>query len=242
MVDIADALRLLHPIIAVTVVFPLIGIVVRMAWQTRQRRLEVASGTKSKIPPIVGQEHVTIGRQLSAAVVGLSLLGLGHPIFSKMARNQTWSQDPFRAWFIVAMFAATIAAFVMLYNAKPKPWRAVFATLTSMGVIILGLQPEIFRRDNEWYISHFYFGMVATLLMIAALAMIQEIYQDRKNRWRTAHIVLNSIALLFFIGQGITGARDLLEIPLKWQEPYVGQLYEKQCQTQPCVVQPAPKP
>ncbi len=51
-----------------------------------------------------------------------------------------------------------------------------------------------------------------------SLAIVQDIYQDRRNRWRTVHIVLNSIALLFFIGQGITGTRDLLEIPLSWQE------------------------
>jgi Protein of unknown function (DUF4079) len=36
-----DTILLLHPFIAVIVVFPLIGIVVNRALQTRQRRLQV---------------------------------------------------------------------------------------------------------------------------------------------------------------------------------------------------------
>jgi hypothetical protein len=65
--------------------------------------------------------------------------------------------------------------------------------------------------------------MVVTLLMIVSLAIVQEIYQDRSNRWRNLHIVLNCIAILFFMGQGMTGTRDLLEIPLSWQKPFIYQ-------------------
>ncbi|UBF24769.1 DUF4079 domain-containing protein [Kovacikia minuta CCNUW1] len=237
MVGFQDFLGLLHPMLAVVVVFPLIGIVVRLAVQTRQRRLEVDAEGKSKIPPVVGKEHVQIGRWLSGSVVGIALLGMAYPIFSKMVEKQIWAAEPFRFFFIVAIYIATIASLVILYNARPKIWRAIFATLTGMGVIILGFQPEVFRRNDEWYVSHFYYGMIATMLMIFSLAIIQEIYQDRQNRWRTVHIILNSIALLFFIGQGITGTRDLLEIPLSWQEPYVYQcdFVNKKCP------EPAPK-
>jgi hypothetical protein len=59
--------------------------------------------------------------------------------------------------------------------------------------------------------------------MIFSIVIVQDIYQDRKNRWRMAHIILNCFALLLFIGQGITGARDLLEIPLDWQKSYIYQ-------------------
>jgi Protein of unknown function (DUF4079) len=104
-----------------------------------------------------------------------------------------------------------------------KLWRGIFATLTGMGLIVLGFQPEIYRRDNEWFISHYYYGMTAALLMIFSLVIIQNIYQDKQDRWRTAHIILNCFALLLFIGQGMTGARDLLEIPLHWQEHYIYQ-------------------
>jgi len=221
MLDIKDLLLLLHPALAIIVVYPLLGNVLSRAWQTRQRRLETQSGSKSKIPPVVGQEHVRIGRWLSGSVVGLVLVALGHNLFTKFVEGQVWTKEPFRVSFVVSIFIATIASLVILYNARPKIWRAVFASLTGMGLVLLGCQPEIFRRGNEWYISHYYYGMVAALLMIFSLAIIQDIYQDRSNRWRTVHIILNSVALLFFIGQGFTGTRDLLEIPLSWQEPYV---------------------
>lgn len=50
MVEINDAILLLHPAIAVLFVLPLIGMVINLAWQTRQRRLQNAGGGKSKIP------------------------------------------------------------------------------------------------------------------------------------------------------------------------------------------------
>ena len=42
--ELADVMALVHPAIAVAVVFPIIGTVVNAAWQTRQRRLQVADG------------------------------------------------------------------------------------------------------------------------------------------------------------------------------------------------------
>ncbi|HEY9660399.1 MAG TPA: DUF4079 domain-containing protein [Allocoleopsis sp.] len=234
-----DLAALIHPVLAIALVFPLIGIVVHFAWQTRQRRLYAKEG-KSKIPPIVGTEHLKWGRWLSNTVVGLALIGLAYAIFSKMTTNQVWQQDPFRAGFVIVMFAVTIASLIFLNRAQPKVWRGIFATLTGAGLVILGCQPEVFRRGYEWYVSHYYYGIVAAFLMIFSLAMFPDIYQDRKNRWRTVHVILNCLALLLFLGQGMTGTRDLLEIPLSWQAKYVEQLYMNNCQTQACVVQPAP--
>lgn len=219
--DFHDVILLLHPAIAVAVVFPIIGIVVNRAWQTRQRRLQTLADGKSKIPPVVGQEHLKLGRWLTGAVVGIALLGLTRPIFDKIASDQVLSKAPFQVIFIVLLYAATIASLVFLYKAREKLWRGIFATLTGMGLVILGFQDGVFRRDDEWYVSHFYLGIAAALLMIFSLAIVQEIYQDRSNRWRNVHIILNCIALLLFIGQGMTGTRDLLEIPLSWQKEYI---------------------
>lgn len=221
MLDAPDLLRLLHPILAVTYVFPLIGIVTYFALQTRQRRQAVSTKEKTKINPQVGQEHVKIGRLLSGSVVGLALVALARPIFKNLNSNQIWSTDPFQGIFIVLMFGFTIAALVLLYRAQSRLWRAVFATLTGVGLVILGCQDGVFRRTYEWYVSHYYYGMAAALLMIFALAILPEIYQSR--RWRMVHVVLNSIALLLFISQGVTGTRDLLEIPLHWQESFIYQ-------------------
>jgi hypothetical protein len=234
--ELKDWWALLHPALAIVLVFPLLGIVLNFSWQVRQRRLQTG---KNKIPATVGPEHVQFGKLLSGSVVAITLLGLVYPIASKMFAAQTWLQDPFRVGFVGVIGVATIASLVFLYQARQRLWRAVFATLTGMGLIILGSQPEVFRRDFEWYASHYYGGIVVALLMIFSLAIVQDIYQDRQNRWRTVHIVLNSIAVLFFLAQGVTGTRDLLEIPLSWQKPYVEQLYKQTCRQQPCQIQPA---
>ncbi|MEM7727431.1 MAG: DUF4079 domain-containing protein [Cyanobacteria bacterium P01_A01_bin.45] len=240
--ELSDYIGLLHPAIAVVFVFPLIGNVVNFAWSARQRRLQAKAKIKSKIPPVVGTEHKRMGEWLTGSVVGLSLIGLAHPIGEEIIKKQLWVKDTFQLFFILMMFAATIASLVLLYKAKPALWRGIFATLSGAGLVILGCQDGIFRRTNEWYISHYYIGIAAALLMIFSLAIVPDIYKDRSNRWRIIHTVVNTFALLLFIGQGMTGARDLLEIPLKWQKPYVNQLYEKQCITQPCQVQSGSAP
>lgn len=219
--DTTDLLRLAHPAIAVFYVFPLIGIATYFAFQTRQRRLAAVNKEKTRIAPVVGQEHVKVGRWLAASVVGLALLGMIHPIAKKMIANNIWAESPFRVIFVVAIYVLTIASLVFLYKAKAPLWRGVFAALSSMGLILIGCQPEVFRRGYEWFVSHYYYGMAASLLMIVSVAILPEIY--RSPAWRRAHIALNVIALLFFIGQGMTGARDLLEIPLAWQEPFIFQ-------------------
>lgn len=169
---------------------------------------------KSKIPPVVGSEHNRFGKLLSGSVVGLALLGIAHPIFKHILTAQLLSKAPFQVIFIVLLFAATIASLVFLYQAKQRLWRGIFATLTGTGLVVLGCQDGVFRRTNEWYVSHYYIGLTAAMLMIFSLAIVQDIYKDRSNRWRIIHAVLNSVALLLFVGQGITGTRDLLEIPL----------------------------
>ena len=63
---------------------------------------------------------------------------------------------------------------------------------------ILGMQPEIYRRDSEWYASHYYLGMMAAMLMIFSLTIVQDIYRDRTQRWRNTPVILNSVATVFF--------------------------------------------
>jgi hypothetical protein len=240
--EFKDVILLLHPIIAVVVVFPLIGIVVNRALQTRQRRLQTAAGGKSKIPPSAGQEHVQLGRWLTGAVVGIVLLALAKDVFGTIVDNKAWEQNLFQVLLVSIIFGVSMISLGLLYQAKTRLWRGVFATLTGMSLVVLGCQDGVYRKTDQWYISHYYYGITAALLMIFSLAILREIYQDRTNRWRTVHIVLNSIALLIFIAQGITGTQALLEVPLAWQEPYIQKLYEQQCDKQPCTFQVAPMP
>lgn len=209
-----DLVALIHPALAVVFVFPTIGIVTYFAWQTRQRRLATAEGGKSKIPPVVGRDHVKIGRWLAASVVIISLIALAYSIvYKSFIKKNLWQENNAQAWLIILMFVATTASLILLMNARPKLWRGIFATLTGMGLIILGAQEGVWRLSKEWYWSHYYYGVAVCLLMIFSLAIMDDIYKDRTNCWRNVHIILNCLALLLFIGQGITGARDLLEIP-----------------------------
>jgi len=216
-----DFLRLIHPTLAVIVVFPLIGMVSNLAWQTMQRRRQTKEGGKSKIPPVVGPEHARLGRWLTGSVVGLVLIGVMIPIAKNIIKKNVWSTNPTQVVLIGLFLVGTIAALVALYYAQKKVWRAVFATLTGIGLVVLGAQEGVWRRGFEWWVSHYYYGITAALLMVFSLAILPDIYQDRTHTWRKIHIALNTIALLFFIGQGFTGTRDLLEIPLSWQEPAI---------------------
>ncbi|CCQ65758.1 hypothetical protein CWATWH0402_2874 [Crocosphaera watsonii WH 0402] len=160
----------------------------------------------------MGTEHVKIGRWLSTGVVAITLFGLAYPIGEDIIKKQLWGTNFFQFIFLILMFVLTAVSLYFLHNAREAKWRGIFATLTGMGIVILGCQDNVFRRTNEWYISHYYYGITAALLMIFSLAIVKDIYKDKSNRWRNAHIILNCFALLLFMGQGITGARDLLEI------------------------------
>jgi drug/metabolite transporter (DMT)-like permease len=220
-----DFLSLIHPVLAIALVFPLIGLVVNFAWATRQRRLQVADGTKTKIPPQSGTEHLRLGRWLTGTVVGVNLLALAYSVvygFNGFVDKQKKGElDTFQAIFIFAMFLVTIASLALLFRARQRLWRGIFATLTGMGLIIIGAQDGVWRMSDQWYWSHYYIGMVASFLMIFSLAIVEDIYRDRSHRWRVAHTVLNCIALALFFGQAMTGSRDLLEIPLSWQKPAI---------------------
>ncbi|MEB3151594.1 MAG: DUF4079 domain-containing protein, partial [Sphaerospermopsis sp.] len=127
--ELSDFLGLIHPALAVIVVYPLIGNVVNFAWSARQRRLQTASGNKSKIPPVVGPEHRRLGEWLTGSVVGLTLIALAYAIGENIIKKQLWTKDLFQVVFILFMFAATVACLAFLYQARTATWRGIFATL-----------------------------------------------------------------------------------------------------------------
>ena len=55
--------------------------------------------------------------------------------------------------------------------------------------------------------------------MLFSLGSRPEILRDL--RLRRLHVTANVLAALLFVVQGITGTRDLLEIPLSWQKPTI---------------------
>lgn len=200
-------------------VFPMVGIVTHYSWQTRQRRLATAKKEKSKIPPSVGVEHVKIGRWLASGVVGVSIVGLVRPSLKYLYAAEQW---PVLESVAIALFTiAAIASFVLLLRAKTALWRGVFTGFTALWFMLLSFQDAvlgregggaIFERTNEWYISHFYFGITVAMLMVFSVAIQPNIYRDKSNKWRNLHILLNCLALVLFIAQGMSGARDIYDI------------------------------
>ena len=206
-----DLVALIHPALVVVFVFPMVGIVSYFAWQTRQRRL-ASKNNKNKIPAVVGREHVKVGRWLGVSVVVASLIALAYSIvYKSFIKGNLWQNNNFQAILIILLFVATIASLVLLLQAKAKLWRGVFATMTGMGLVIIGEQEGVWRLADQWYWSHHYYGIAVSLLMIFSIAILDDIY--RSITMRNIHIIANCLALLLFIGQGMTGARDLLEIP-----------------------------
>jgi hypothetical protein len=150
-----DWLWLLHPAMAVVLIYPLLGVVLRLAWQTRQRRLNQA-----KAPASTGTEHADLGRWLAMGVVLIQLVAITVVILTK----QPLALDAPRAGLLGLVLAGTLTALAALWRVRRPVYRASFALLGWLGVIGLGLQPEVWRLsdnplDPAFWQSHFWGGM-----------------------------------------------------------------------------------
>ena len=108
-----------------------------------------------------------------------------------------------------------------LCRCKRPGLRLAFSLITWAGVLGLGAQPEVWRlSDNPltpaFWQSHYWAGVGVTGLMLFSLGARAEILRD--IRIRRLHVTANVLAALLFLTQGLTGTRDLLEIPLSWQK------------------------
>ena len=227
-----DWLWIIHPFLAVTLIYPLIGVVARLGLQTRQRRVEQA-----KLPPSTGRDHSDLGQWLAAAVVVIVLIALAVVIGSKGlssdgGRGATALTPLLLAWL------GSISALIALIRVRGAALRLSFSLITWLGLLSLGAQPEVFRlSDNPlqpaFWQSHYWGGVMVCGLMIFNLAARPEILNHR--RWRRVHIAANVLAAILFICQGLSGTRDLLEIPLSWQQPFLSQCNwsEATCADQP---------
>ena len=213
-----DWLWILHPALAVVVVYPLLGVVMRLAWQTRQRRV-----AKQKHPPTVGRDHSDVGRWLAASVVWLVLIALAVSIASKVPLAD-FAGGVTRAAQLLVVLLGTSASLIALWRCQAAVFRFSFSVLTFIGVLALGAQPEVWRVSDDlfssgFWQSHYWSGVAVTGLMLLSLSARREITRDL--RVRRLHVTASILAAVLFLMQGVTGTRDLLEIPLSWQKPAV---------------------
>ncbi len=219
---ITDWLWILHPALAVVLIYPLIGMVVRLAWQTRQRRV-----AQVKHPPMVGRDHSDLGRWLAAGVVLMVLIALTVAIAPKTPPAD-FSGGVGRAIQLSIVLLGTGASLVALWRSKAAALRLSFSLIIWIGVLTLGAQPEVWRLSDDplspgFWQSHYWSGVAVTGLMLFSLAARPEILRDL--RLRRLHVTASVLAVLLFVMQGITGTRDLLEIPLSWQKPAIYACY-----------------
>ena len=217
-VTTTDWLWILHPALAVVLIYPLVGMVVRLAWQTRQRRV-----AQVKHPPMVGREHSDLGRWLAAGVVLLVLMALTVVIATK-APLADFSGGAGRAIQLLIVLLGTGVSLVALWRSQAGALRFSFSLITWVGVLTLGAQPEVWRLSDDpfspaFWQSHYWAGVAVTGLMLFSLGARPEILRDL--RLRRLHVTASVLAVLLFVMQGVTGTRDLLEIPLSWQKPAV---------------------
>ena len=131
---------LVHPVLAVVLIYPLLGIVVRLGWQARQRRVH-----KAKLPAITGRDHSQLGQWLASAVVVLVLIALAVVISSKQTANTSRQLPLLLAWL------GTATSLLALWRVQSAGLRLSFGLITWSGVLALGAQPEVFRlSDNPW--------------------------------------------------------------------------------------------
>ena len=214
-----DWLWIIHPLLAVVLIYPLIGMVMRLGIQTRQRRVDQA-----KLPATTGREHTDLGQWLSTGVVAISLIALTVAITTHSPLAQ-FSGGALRASSLLLVLLGTAIALISLWRVQTPPLRLGFALITWLGVLALGSQPEVWRGgDNpfqaEFWQSHYWAGAGVIGLMLFNLGARTEIL--RQLRWRRIHVTANVLAALLFVILGLTGTRDLLEIPLSWQKSYLG--------------------
>lgn len=230
-----DWLWLLHPALAVVVIYPLVGMVVRLGVQARQRRLG-----QSKLPVSSGRDHADLGRWLTGSVVVAVLVALVVVILTKVPLAE-FAGGPSRLALLTLVTAGTAAAFAALWSARQPAYRASFALLCWIGLIGLGLQPEVWRlSDNPlepaFWQSHFWGGIGLIGLLLFAMAAKPE--TQRSLRWRRLHVSATVLAAVVLVAQGISGPRDLLEIPLRWQKPAI---FSCDFEAQQCPPAPAPQ-
>jgi hypothetical protein len=214
-----DWLWVIHPALAVVLVYPLIGMTIRLGMQTRSRRVD-----KAKLPPTTGRDHADLGSWLAVAVVGIVLVALTVVIATK-GDPGSFQGGTSRALTLLLVLIGTVVSLVALWRVKAKAYRLSFALLTWAGILGLGAQPEVFRlSDNpfsaEFWTSHYWAGVAVVGLMLFSLGARPEIL--KQTRLRRLHVIASVLAAVLFTLQGITGSRDLLTIPLSWQKAFLG--------------------
>ena len=202
----ADWFALLHPVLMILFVYPVVGATIRLGILVREQRLGI-----TQQPALVPVEHADHGRWVTSGTVLAVLIAL------------VWScavagLPPARLLPLLLVAAGCLGSCLALWRVRAAGLRAAFALLCWLALLALGLQPAVFRgsddpRNLAFWGSHHWSGWLLCGLLLFSMAAAPETL--RWPRLRRLHQIAGLFTGLLLAVQAITGARDLLALPLR---------------------------
>ena len=200
---------LVHPVLIILFVYPVVGATIRLGILARERRLQI-----NPIAPTVPIEHADHGRWVAGALVLAVLLAFSQEVAAAwMEQPLDQAEVPSRLLALVAATLGVLAALAALLRASRTSRRLGWGLLCWLGLLLLGLQPEVERLADSplqalFWQSHFWGGVLLTGCFLLSTALQAEI--AARPRIRRVHVALNLLVALLFATQAISGTRTLL--------------------------------
>ncbi len=203
-------LALLHPVLMILFVYPVVGATIRLGILARERRLQI-----NPIAPTVPQEHTDHGRWVTTGTVVAVLVALLWSFLNQAEPSLPLAGGPARLLRLLLLGGLGLAGCLGLWRLRRPGRRALSALLSWGALLLLGLEPEVWRQgdhpfDPAFWQSHFWAGWLLCGLLLFAMAAAPEI--PRSPRLRTVHRWAAFLVALLLAVQAITGCRDLLQL------------------------------
>jgi hypothetical protein len=208
-----DWLALVHPVLMILFVYPVVGATIRLGILVRERRLGI-----HPLPPTVGEEHTAHGRWLTSAVVLLVLIALAVVLLGAPGGLGLLVAAPRRLGGLLLLVAVAMGGVLALWRPQRSSARALLSLLAWGALLILVAQPEVRQLGSNpfgglgWG-SHALSGVLLCGLLLFSMAAAPDTL--RWPRMRRLHQLAGLVTGLLLAVQAITGARDLLALPLR---------------------------
>jgi hypothetical protein len=203
-----DWLALLHPVLMILFVYPVVGATIRLGILVRERRLQI-----NPLPPTVPVEHADHGRWLTTGTVVAVLIALWWSFLHHGAAGGGFPGGGGRLVRLLLLGGGALAGCLALWRLRRPGRRAAAALVAWGGLLLLGLEPEVWRLADSplrpaFWASHFWSGWLLIGLLLFAMAAAPEIALRPALRW--VHRAAAFLIAVLLAVQAITGCRDLL--------------------------------